>query len=324
MKKICLLSITIFLFCHSIYCQWAPIGAKWYYSHTYGAPQYLTIIESVRDTLILNKQCKVLKSYNIYVQGLSPGIYQWDTLYCPLQYTYCDSSKVYLYDNLLNDFYALYNFNATAGDTITVKDTLFSGYCPDNFSCSIFQYKVDSVSDTILNGISLRKQYASATPNADWIFYNPPYPGAFNHYPLIEKIGSLRYLFGTGISGVEGSISHLRCYQDSSISYHSPDWPDSLACDYLYTLITDIKKTIDTQNKITIFPNPTSGQINIETNFDNPFYYYIYNIFGHLEMTGVSNAKLTLISISSLCNGIYSIIVNSDGKILRDEFIVLR
>ncbi len=321
MKKLYLLTTILILFCNSIYSQWAPIGAKWYYNHNSGSPSYLTVIESINDTLVLNRQCKVLKSYTIYVLGISPGIHQWDTLYCPDQYTYFDSSKVYLYDNLLNDFYMLYDFNATAGDTITVKDTLFSGYCPEDIPSNLFQFKVDSVGDTIINGINLRKQYASATQNSDWIFYSPPYPGAYNNYPIIERIGSLRYLFGTGISGIEGSISHLRCYEDSSITYHSADWPDTLDCDYLYTLITSINETENLQNNINVFPNPANNYTTFQLSkgaFISPINILIVDLTGRVIKSDVfSEGKNEYKMNTQSLNGLYYYIIEDFGKLIK-------
>jgi len=328
MKKFYLFTTIVILFCNSLYSQWAPIGAKWYYNHTTGAPPYLTVIESIKDTVVLNKQCKVLKSYTIYAMGVSPGIYQWDTLYCPMQYTYYDSSKVYLFDNMLNAFYMLYDFNATTGDTITVKDTLFSGYCPEDIPSNLFQYKVDSVSDTLINGINLRKQYASATQNSDWIFYAPPYPGAYNHYPIIERIGSLIYLFGKGISGIEGSISYLRCYEDSSIFYRA-DWSTSLPCDYLYSLPTILNKTEKLQNNINVFPIPANDYITFQFSkipLKKPINIIVFDLNGRvIKSVTFSEEKIEYKINTHHLNGLYFYIVSACGKILKNgSFVVNR
>lgn len=261
MKKLFLFTSIITLFCNALYSQWAPIGAKWYYDHYSGAQPYLTIIESIKDTVILSKQCKVLQSYEIYAVMDSTGGYHWDTLYCPLQFTYYDSSKVYLYDNVSDAFYVLYNFNALAGDTITVRDSLFPGYCPDTYQSNLFQYKIDSVRDTIISGINLRKQYVKTTQNSEWYITDPYVPSGYNP-TIIERIGSYKYLFGV-MSFVEGSISHLRCYQDSSIYYRSPDWPITLSCDYLYTLPTNIIEVRNPLDIVEVFPNPLTQNAQI-------------------------------------------------------------
>jgi len=93
MRKL-ILTYIFFLFSAMAFCQWAPLGAKWYYNHYAGASPYLSVIESIKDTIILSKSCKVLKAYTLYVAGTSPGVYHWDTLHCQDQYTYEENNKI--------------------------------------------------------------------------------------------------------------------------------------------------------------------------------------------------------------------------------------
>ena len=170
-------------------CQtWAPLGAKWYYSHSFGLPPELTVVESTGDTVIDGKQCRILKSYMISRVEISYGIFRYDTLNCPIHYSYYDSGKVYLYDSTVNDFRVLYNFIALAGSIQTVIDTPFEGFCPDPVYSTLFQYKVDSINDTIISGINLTRQYTSPTQNADWIFSHTN--SIVGGYPIMERIGS--------------------------------------------------------------------------------------------------------------------------------------
>ena len=60
-----LLTIFILLPTFVIGQEWAPVGAKWIYNHDSGLPTYLTIIESVNDTMILNKSCRKLVTNEI-------------------------------------------------------------------------------------------------------------------------------------------------------------------------------------------------------------------------------------------------------------------
>ena len=64
MKKLFFL-FTMVAISHSIVFtqEWAPVGAKWYYSfYSWGPPSINSplIIESVGDTIINGKSCKVL------------------------------------------------------------------------------------------------------------------------------------------------------------------------------------------------------------------------------------------------------------------------
>lgn len=315
------------MFCNSLYSQWAPIGAKWYYDHYPAAPPYLTVIESIKDTSILSKQCKVLKSYNIFINQDSIHSY-WDTLNCPLQYSYYDSSKVYLFDNIKNSFYLLYDFNAITDDTITVKDSLFQGYCPDSYPSNLFQYKIESIGDTLINGITLKKQYTSATQNSDWFFSDPPPPlgGLYGHEPIIERIGSLKYLFGV-LSAVEGSIRHLICYQDSSISYRPSDYPDTLACDYLYPLTTNINDHENLQSNIKVFPNPANDYITFQSSmsfYNNPININIYNIIGGIvKSLTFSNEKIEYKMNTLNLNGFYYYVIFSDRTLLKSGIFIV-
>ncbi len=182
--------IIIALLCSNfLYSQWAPHGAKWYYNHISGSSEYLSIIESVGDTLILNKNCKKLINYTIYVQNHPNGSSTWDTAYCPPQFIYDDSNRVLVYDSLQHSFFVLYDFNASAGDTITVRDSLFYGHCDNSFTFDLFQYRINSVNDTLINGTNLKVQNVITTQNSGWFISDPYNPQGY--YPIIlEKIGS--------------------------------------------------------------------------------------------------------------------------------------
>ncbi|MFA5772952.1 MAG: T9SS type A sorting domain-containing protein [Thermoplasmata archaeon] len=299
---------------------WAPTGAKWYYSHYSGAQPYLTVIESIGDTIINTKQCKILKTYEIDDAMDSTLAHHWDTIVCPLQYTFQDSGIVYLFDSSKNDFNILYDFNAINGDTVTVNDTTFSGYCPDAVTSNLFQYVVDSVNDIIISGISLHRQFVKRTQNSDWFFSDPS--GPTGNYPIIERIGSLKYLFGVTINFVmEGPVCCLRCYEDSDIYYHSSSWPDTIPCSYLPSWIVDDVKENDI-NTIKVFPNPAHNQIYVENKFNQQLDYYIINSYGQLIKTGVLRSDLTSIILDNFRAGFYDLIIKTDNKIISKHLII--
>jgi len=219
-------------------------------------------------------------NYTIYAKMHPNGSYTWDTAYCQPQYIYDDSNRVYLYDNLYNSFYLLYDFNAAAGDTITVRDSIFFGLCDNTFPFNLFQYKINSINDTLICGINLKVQNVTSTQNSEWYITN-----MYNlqgYYPIIlEKIGSFKFLFGVG-SFLEGDVSYIRCYEDSSMSYRAPNYPISLPCDYLYTLPTDIKKK-EKKDAISVFPNPANDFIRFifsETTLVKPISIAVFDVFG--------------------------------------------
>ena len=69
-----------------------------------------------------------------------------------------------------------------------------------------------------------------------------------------------------------------------------------------------------------IFPNPTSGKINIDNNTSTPIKTEIYNSFGEIVM---SRSFETSINISMLSNGLYFMkLVDKNGMIIHSEKII--
>ena len=68
-------------------------------------------------------------------------------------------------------------------------------------------------------------------------------------------------------------------------------------------------------SNIYLFPNPSTGMLNIDGSFDKIM---IYNSLGTLVYEGFSNT----IDLSKLNNGIYSTIVRTDKGIYRDLIIL--
>ena len=78
---------------------------------------------------------------------------------------------------------------------------------------------------------------------------------------------------------------------------------------------TNVAEEINTD--IYLFPNPSTGILNIDGVFDKIM---IYNSLGTLVFEGFSNT----IDLSKLNNGIYSTIVRTDKGIYRDQVILLK
>lgn len=294
-------------------CQtWAPLGAKWYYSHSYGLEPELTVVESAGDTMIDGKQCRVLKSYMISRDEIYYGIFRYDTMNCPMQYSYYDSGKVYLYDSTVNDFRVLYNFNAPVGSIQTVIDTPFPGFCPDAGNSTLFQYKVDSINDTVVNGLTLLRQYTSATQNADWIFSQTN--SIVGGYPILEKIGSLKYLFGVSIGQpLEGGIYCLRCYEDSTLFYKASFWPSNRPCDYLTPIYTRLEERNDLENKLKIFPNPFRDYLMIDNDSKGKILSYeIFNSVGLIVYSGMITENAISIHTENFSPGFYFLKLKTD------------
>lgn len=79
---------------------------------------------------------------------------------------------------------------------------------------------------------------------------------------------------------------------------------------------------ISFQNLVSLFPNPTTNQLNIKLNLNEQFRYYIYNSFGQLVKIGILQPDLATIYIDNLSVGLYTIEIKSDSNYDRQCFIV--
>ena len=107
----------------------------------------------------------------------------------------------------------------------------------------------------------------------------------------------------------------MRCYSDSNIYYNF----NTFLCDY--RLISSINK-IENSYRLSIFPNPTSFELNIECYEQKKFHFKIYNTFGQLVKEGATNSSLTTIFIGSLSSGLYNILFSTIDRTERKCFII--
>ncbi|HAQ64624.1 MAG TPA: hypothetical protein DCR43_02015 [Bacteroidales bacterium] len=274
--------------------DWAPVGARWYYDHDYGLPPYLTVMESVRDTIILNKSCRELVTNQIFEFNRPNGTFYWDTTLISRNFIYNSNDTVYHYNKYDSSFYPLYLLNISPNDTILIRDRTTP--CTMNeYFCSRFEYVVDSVSSISLQGNNLKMIYNSATSSSDWMFNRP---NDHDVYPIIDRIGSLKSFFGVSEMFVlEGEICCLRCYTDSLISFKSSYWTND--CDYLRPLHEPLSIRADVTNDLVVYPNPFNSFINISK--DAPTEFELYDSFGRLIMKG----KEKVVNTAFLKEGIY-------------------
>ena len=284
--------------------DWAPIGAKWTYDHDYGMSPYLTTIESVKDTMVLNKLCRLLVTKRTDELMRQDGSYYWSTANISKDMIYTSNDTIYHYDRFNNSFYPLYLMNVKKNDKVLVRakeDT-----CTKNdYYCSRFEYVVDSISSMTLQGQRLKLIYNSLTPNSEWGFNQSR---NLESYPILEKIGSLKYFFGVNgkVLSLEGDIQCLRCYTDSQISYKVGYW--SKECDYLRTLKGPSSVVDNLDNKVVVSPNPFDSYFRI--NIGMPIEYTLYDSFGKLLLQG--NEKE--VNTTSLTKGIYLLRLTIDNK----------
>lgn len=253
--------------------NFAPIGATWHYNYQTIDPHLISFekIESVSDTTINGILCKKL------VESTSAQEY----------YVYSNNDSVFVYKE--NSFNLLYDFGATAGDTITL-----GSYYTTQDGLPL-KMKIDSVATLLVSGRPRKVQFVTCGDGMMIEFGGQ----------VIEGIGNTNYLFPT----LDFSpVGPLRCYQDTTTSlfinpyYNHLNW-DKTDCEQ-FIVIHSLPES-ETRNSISVFPNPASNSLNvagIELNSD----YCIYDATGRKVLQGVVNTSNT-VDIQLLATGLYYI-----------------
>ena len=272
----------------------------WYYSYQeFGVYGYVKI-ESISDTMIKGKLCKILlKTRYIYNDIFD----YFATTILGQEYIFNSNDTVYRYK--YSKFYPLYIFNGSIGSEYEI-----AGNNMDNNCDSIGRLKIDSVGITYIHDDTLK-----------WISVSPALNSTFGIYgKIIEKIGPINnYMFPEYVNCIvdanEGGF--LRCYFENQLLYFTSNITPS--CNYIYTDINEISNCF-----LSIYPNPADETIYMEfknMNFDlKTLNIEIINTLGQTELLDkwdifYKDVNKKRIDLSHLNNGIYFIILKENNII---------
>lgn len=254
--------------------DFGTIGTHWYYSENAGGLcpgncEYL-ILSSIKDSLILGITTnKIVQKY--YMQNGEIRDYE------PI-FVFSKNDTVYRYSFSKQKFLRLYIFNGKKGDTLTLDS-------PDeNSKFATYRLVIDSLKIESVDGISLKKYWTK--PLDDYQFYNF---GSF-----MDRIGGLDWFFPRAVIIPEAG-GPIRCYSDSQIDTSF----QKVACDYL-VLRPPYKNINNLDNKVKIFPNPSTSNLRIESEISINLVELV-DIFGKI----VLESKQNILDISRLANGPY-------------------
>lgn len=274
--------------------EWFVDSAEWYYSRP-GSVDYWDVkprrMQIVEDTLIAGIKCKKLEFSE---EGAVIG---WE-------YAYESNDSVFYFNRDSQGFFLLYDFNAQAGDTVKVHESQYShaGYYVTDGVSEKFDYKVNSIRDTMVEGRTIRIQNVS-----------PVYYDCFYGFDgdIYEGMGHFKYFFGNPICmDAGGGIYDLfRCYiEKNGFRFQSPTWEYS--CDTILPL--SINERDDLTN-IDIYPNPVKTTLRVDSDVSITSA-KILSLQGKVIMSNsVGNKKDFQLELKGVSTGVYFLILeNSD------------
>lgn len=289
--------------------EWAPLGATWHYDYYDQMSVGYVKIESVKDTLIENKQCKYLY--------ISKNVYQWPNTYNTERIesliTYQNNSKIYLFTN--GKFVQLYDFNPLVGDIWETNEIPnYFNYIPSDSSsdsCPSGKVIVDSIKTININNETLKAIYTSPY-NLSKSYFNGV---------IIENIGCLDYMLPNNLCYPIVDIprpSNIRCYSSTDFNY---SWSNK-ACDY----ITQVKN-IESNNEISVYFNSSENELNIKTEKDFLSYPINVKIYSHSGINmynkNSSDENLKISTKYFLSSGMYLVVIKDNSLFsFHSKFII--
>ena len=211
------------------------------------------------------------------------------------------------------------NFNDNAYDLLNVNDTLLV----TTFSNGIAQMPANSTNWTYLNALQISSSFGFAT-KSDTIFVSAP-NGVYyfrNRNNIANSINQngLNVFPDNQLTSIEVFNNLLLVGTENQNTLLGKGiWY------YPLSFLTGTQNKV-TENKISIFPNPTSGLLNIRLNDNSITQIDIVNIYGQKVFAINNFLSSTIIDISLLANGIYFIKATSKNnniyltqKIIKDE-----
>ncbi len=282
--------------------EFAPVGAKWWYDFSDGSAEGYKLLESIGDTIIGSKNCRVIGS-TLYKKDLAYPAPTVDTVKQDNIYVYSDSGVVYSFT--MGMFYQLYDFNSSIGNVWEVGGVSTDGICD-----SVGEVVVDSVNFITIGGFELLQMHTSAVGADYW---------GFGSKAILEKIGSLNYLLPIPSNCLFDFYpgGPLRCYYDNTIGYYQID--SSITCDF----VTEIPDEFS-EPSFYLWPNPINNLLNVslENEMQNCLL-SIFNLQGEKLYCNEMKQSVIQVDMSHYPSGIYVIEMSAFPIYLNYKIIKL-
>ena len=205
--------------------------------------------------------------------------------------TYVNGDTIFYRNN--NEFFPLLNFSAQIGDswTIATVNPNNSNMCGDTS-----EVIVTDASTMIINSSSYRTLTLESVANSAYYFQ-----GTF-----VERFGLISTEQGVALFPIpyqcdtntimEWYNRSFRCFEDDSFNLYNPT---DNSCNY-YVGVDE-----STNTAFSIYPNPTSTNLNIVLELIEPTICYIYNSMGKMIMNQELTSENSIVRINELERGFY-------------------
>lgn len=312
-----ILTIALFsFFSNIIFSQvWIDQDAVWHYNIDAGGLfQGFSKYEYTSDATIQGHVCQVIEKNQHQVQNFG-GNYSHSNHPMETNYTYTNGDTVFWL--VEDEFKVLYNFGAQPGDTWITANADTSVDC---FATTI---EVDSIGTINMNGQNLRWIAFHSLDNSSYIYQGK----AVEKFGLFEmSYYSPHALFPVKTDCTEGTVidfffNQFTCYEDISFNLFNTTNQD---CEYKASLSVEDLNTDNTG--ITFYINQTDKTLQLEAKeLSNNTNCYIVNSTGQIAVNKISlfsHSNAESLNISKLNSGIYFLLINKDGFIQNERFLI--
>ncbi len=272
---------------------WTKGNAVWHYRFYNISSGYIKVWED-GDTTLQNQVCTKLKSvkHEFFTTGPNGGLMETSSDYIQGA-VYVSNDTVYYWD--IDHFSVLYDFSAQVGDQWLLQTGVNPSFDCNDTSVAI----VESVGAVNIGGQNYTELTMGYAPDAN----------CFIQGKANSRFGALGYLLPFPRSCdstiiVEWDQLSFLCFEDDSLFYN----PSGEACE----IHLGLEET--EMNKVSVFPNPSSG--NIELLSELPLkQIQVINMIGSTLKEFRPNVTLVEIDLSELPQGTYYLnLENQNGE----------
>ena len=231
------------------------IGTQWIYEteESFVAPSTGFITREVTDTIMEGDRVKYFGAVDTF---------------------YVEERKMYFWDDYYGEYIMYFDFASTTEYDIQYYDEILDVE-------GIATIMIDSTGYELISGDSLGVQYVTVLNSGtiEGPYQTKVYDG------IGDANNGIQFLLGCGLCDPFVNITQLRCFTNNAISYQFVPY----SCDTTF-VITSVAEL--SERNITIYPNPTSGLINIG-GVDAEVDYQLYSVDGKLTQSGlITNQSL--------------------------------